>query len=130
VKEICTIGGIPQPVYKIPLRNIPEEDFVGVEIPELLDRIIIGPTEYPDAIQEAFTDLLSTCGVENPSNPEVSPQLSNYAQNASKQDMILEQQQFFTPCSDSHYDTLRLHGASVQGEMSFARCISSYCTVV
>ena len=39
-------------------------------------------------------------------------------------------QQFFTPCSDSHYDTLRLHGASVQGEMSFARCISSYCTVV
>src|SRR6266446_10385585 len=39
-------------------------------------------------------------------------------------------QQFFTPYPDSHYDTLRLHGASVQGEVSFSRCISSYCTTV
>ena len=37
-------------------------------------------------------------------------------------------QQFFTPYPDSHHDTLRLHGALVQGEVSFARCISSYCT--
>src|SRR5712691_11688247 len=37
-------------------------------------------------------------------------------------------QQFFTPCPDSHHDTLRLHGALVQGEVSFSRCISSYCT--
>ena len=43
---------------------------------------------------------------------------------------VQSEQQFFTSCSDSHYDTLRLHGASVQGEMSFARCISNYCTVV
>ena len=37
-------------------------------------------------------------------------------------------QQYFTPCPDSHHDTLRLHGASVQGEVAFSRCISSYCT--
>jgi hypothetical protein len=37
-------------------------------------------------------------------------------------------QQFFTPYPDSHHDTLRLHGALVQGEVSFSRCISSYCT--
>src|SRR5262249_4166265 len=41
---------------------------------------------------------------------------------------ILEHQQFFTPCPDSHHDTLRLHSALVQGEVSFSRCISSYCT--
>jgi hypothetical protein len=37
-------------------------------------------------------------------------------------------QQFFTPYPDSHHDTLRLHGALVQGKVAFARCISSYCT--
>src|SRR5438128_1573032 len=37
-------------------------------------------------------------------------------------------QQFFTPYPDSHHDTLRLHGALVQGEVPFSRCISSYCT--
>jgi len=48
---------------------------------------------------------------------------------ALRQEELFNDQQFFTSCSDSHYDTLRLHGASVQGEMSVARCISSYCTV-
>src|SRR5262249_5778126 len=38
------------------------------------------------------------------------------------------EQQFFTPCPDSHHDTLRLHSALVQGEVSYSRCISSYCT--
>src|SRR5215831_12508868 len=37
-------------------------------------------------------------------------------------------QQFFTPYPDSHHDTLRRHGALVQREVSFSRCILSYCT--
>ncbi len=65
-KDIEVIQGIPQPVYKIPLRNFPEEGLVGMEIPEILDRIIIGPTEYPAAIQEAFETLLADAGVEDP----------------------------------------------------------------
>jgi hypothetical protein len=64
IKEIQSIGGVPQPIYKIPLKDIPEEGLSGAEIPALLDRIIIGPTEYPLAIREAFLQLPSDAGVE------------------------------------------------------------------
>ena len=64
-KGIETINGVPQTVYKIPLRNYPDDGLVGMEIPELVDRIIIGPTEYPVALQEAFVAQLEACGVED-----------------------------------------------------------------
>ena len=67
-QDIEVIRGTPQSVYKIPLKNIPEEGLVGIEIPEILDRIIIGPTEYPVAIREAFETLLADSGVEDPAN--------------------------------------------------------------
>jgi len=67
VKDIQVIRGIPQPVYKIPLKNIPERDgqdgLSGVEIPELIERIIIGPTQYPLALGEAFVELLQQAGM-------------------------------------------------------------------
>lgn len=68
VREIQVIGGTPQPIYKIPLQNVPEEGLVGIEIPELIDRIIIGPTQYPAAVREAFEHLLSEAGVDGPAN--------------------------------------------------------------
>jgi hypothetical protein len=33
---------------------------------QLIDRIIIGPTEFPEAIKEAFTDILANSGVSSP----------------------------------------------------------------
>lgn len=68
VKDIQVIGGTPQPIYKIPLRNVPQEGLVGAEIPELIDRIIIGPTQYPSATREAFAHLLSEAGVDDPAS--------------------------------------------------------------
>jgi hypothetical protein len=66
-KEIQVVGGVPQPIYKIPLKDIPEEGLIGIEIPALLDRIIIGPTQYPLVMYEAFCDLLLEAGVKDPS---------------------------------------------------------------
>ncbi len=66
IHDIQVIQGAPQPIYKIPLKDIPEEGLNGIEIPALLDRIIIGPSKYPLAIWEAFRDLLAERGVENP----------------------------------------------------------------
>jgi hypothetical protein len=63
--DIEVIRGTPQRVYKIPLRNVPEEGFVGAEIPELIDRIIIGPTQFPYAIADAFHQLLEKAGVKD-----------------------------------------------------------------
>lgn len=52
-KAIRNVKGGLQPVYTVPLRNIPT----------LINRIIIGPTQYPWAAQEAFIDLLTMVGV-------------------------------------------------------------------
>jgi Protein of unknown function (DUF2971) len=66
VGDIKVINGTPQPIFKIPLKDIPDEGLVGVEIPMLLDRIIIGPTKYPLAIWKAFVALLVEAGVKEP----------------------------------------------------------------
>ena len=66
VKDIRIVNGTPQQIYRIPLKNIPEENFLGAEIPELLDHIIIGPTAYPLALYKAFVDILAGAGVADP----------------------------------------------------------------
>ncbi len=63
--EIKVIKGDPQTIYKIPLKDIPSEGLTGIEIPSLINRIIIGPTQYPLAMWKAFVTLLSEAGVEN-----------------------------------------------------------------
>jgi hypothetical protein len=69
--EIECVNGIPQTVQKIPLKNIPEGDLYGLEIPELLNRIIIGPSEYPQALHQAFVHLLDAAGVPDPASKVV-----------------------------------------------------------
>lgn len=59
------LGGVPQPIFKIPFVDYPEEGFYGATIPDLINRIIIGPSQYPVAIQTAFAQILSAAGVEN-----------------------------------------------------------------
>jgi hypothetical protein len=68
IKETEVIQGVPRPVYKIPLVDIPEEGLFGLTIPALFDRIIIGPTRDPLAMREAFMDLLVKADVEQPHN--------------------------------------------------------------
>ncbi|MGL4321353.1 MAG: DUF2971 domain-containing protein [Paracoccaceae bacterium] len=64
-EELVTLDGIPQKIFKIPFKNYPEEGLTGVEIPELLDRIIIGPTEFPFEIKQAFVDQLDKLGIKD-----------------------------------------------------------------
>ena len=66
ISEIRIINGVPQQIFKIPLENVPEENFLGATIPELLDRVIIGPTDYPIAVHKAFVELLTEVGVAEP----------------------------------------------------------------
>jgi hypothetical protein len=66
--DVKVIRGVPQLVCKIPLKDIPDEGFVGAEIPSLVSRVIIGPTEHPLAMHEAFVVLLENAGVENAAN--------------------------------------------------------------
>ena len=64
IRDTQVVRGVPQPIYKIRLKDIP--GLIGIEIPALLNRVIIGPSKYPLAIGEAFIDLLEEAGVQNP----------------------------------------------------------------
>lgn len=64
-RSIEVIQGVPQIVHKIPLRNYPEEGFLGAEIPDLVERIIIGPSLHGYAMRDAFVGELEKAGVEN-----------------------------------------------------------------
>ena len=61
-----TVGGIPQIVYEIPLKEDPANDVVGTGIPALVERIIVGPSMYPLPMWMAFVDALKKAGVPDP----------------------------------------------------------------
>lgn len=56
------IGGIPQPVYLIPLDH---PDIPLLHPANLFDRLIIGPSEYPVAMHKAFVTEMNQIGIAN-----------------------------------------------------------------
>ena len=60
------IRGTPQAVLQLDLKNHPDQGLVGLAIPELLDRIIIGPCQFPQIVSSAFHRLLEEAGVPEP----------------------------------------------------------------
>jgi len=62
------IDGVPQEVYKIPLKDIPEENFYGASVPEFIEKIIIGPSNQQNVMRSTFVKLLKDAGCENPEN--------------------------------------------------------------
>ena len=65
VKRIVTIHGVPQEVVVVPLIRDPENG-LQLDIPSILDNIIVGPTPYPFSMQKAFVQVLEEVGVGNP----------------------------------------------------------------
>jgi hypothetical protein len=68
VSTIESINGTPQAVCKIPLKDIPDEKLIGLNLPELIDRVIIGPSKFPVGSYDALLVLLTEAGVETPAN--------------------------------------------------------------
>lgn len=65
-KGLEVIRSVAQPVVKLKLDNRPEFGVNGLDIPSFIERIIIGPTQYPLVQQEAFATLLGNRGVVAP----------------------------------------------------------------
>jgi hypothetical protein len=65
LRSIETINGVPQNVYKIPLEDNPTENVTGISIPQLVERVIIGPSEYSLPLYEVFKVALEEAGLEN-----------------------------------------------------------------
>lgn len=57
------VNGVPQPIYKIPLQDDFERGMIGISIPALIKRVIIGPTQFPAAVWHALKTELENVGV-------------------------------------------------------------------
>lgn len=63
IPSVELIRGVPQIVHSIPFKDYPDEGLLGAELPELIDRVIIGPTEFPYHLRQAMVSLLTEAGV-------------------------------------------------------------------
>ncbi|MBA8878332.1 hypothetical protein [Phyllobacterium myrsinacearum] len=53
-------------IYKMPLKNRPMENIVGLEFPQLIERVIIGPAVNAEAIREEIVSKLAEKNVPQP----------------------------------------------------------------
>lgn len=67
VSSVQPIGGVPQTIYSIPLDEN-AHGFRDFDIAQMLDRLIIGPTQYSSAMAEAFTTALVEAGIPDGGN--------------------------------------------------------------
>jgi hypothetical protein len=65
-KRVELVRGVPQVVFAVPLAAEHNGVAIGLSLDSLLDRVIVGPTEYPDVMREAFVQLLHEAGVHDP----------------------------------------------------------------
>jgi hypothetical protein len=66
-----TVRGVPQMVSKLPLHDIEGPDgerFTGATVPDLLERVIIGPSDAGPVLRDAFVHLLDEAGVPDPAS--------------------------------------------------------------
>lgn len=60
------VHGVPQPVMKLILKDDPARGVTGVAPATLVERLIIGPSEYPLQIFQALAAALDAAGVQDP----------------------------------------------------------------
>jgi hypothetical protein len=60
---IEVVGGVPQPVYRIPLDVSVSPALAELDFSRIFNRLIIGPSAYPWAMFEAFGEALTQAGV-------------------------------------------------------------------
>ena len=59
------IGGIPQPIYKIPIDKTISPILSDLDLVKLFDRLIIGPSPYPWVMYQSFVAALTNVGVDD-----------------------------------------------------------------
>lgn len=64
LNEVECLNGVPQIVKKIPLEDNPDTGLNKADIPNILHRVIIGPSDYPNVVRDAMIQKLEDIGVE------------------------------------------------------------------
>jgi hypothetical protein len=65
-KKTRVIGGVPQHVYELPIDGDVAAELAGIDLAKILDRIIIGPTQFAGPMRDTFIDALTKLGVSDP----------------------------------------------------------------
>ncbi|WP_444904998.1 DUF2971 domain-containing protein [Microbulbifer sp. CnH-101-E] len=65
IDSVETINGIPQIVYKLPFANNEQMGIIGLSLSDMLDSILIGPTQYPGVIHQALSRELRDGGLND-----------------------------------------------------------------
>ncbi|WP_174019795.1 DUF2971 domain-containing protein [Agrobacterium fabrum] len=65
LSDRVTIAGSPQRIYKIPMVDVPTEGFYGATLPDLFQRLLIGPSGTSAQLRREFVQLLSENGVQD-----------------------------------------------------------------
>jgi len=66
-----TINGVPQIIYRLPLDERVDSILGDLDIRKLFGSLIIGPTQYPSAMYQAFVRALQSAGVDDAANKVV-----------------------------------------------------------
>jgi len=62
-----TLAGAPQRIFKIPMKDVPDEGFYGATLPDLFQKLLIGPSNVAQQLRREFIDLLEESGVPDAS---------------------------------------------------------------
>lgn len=65
---IRTVSGIPQRIYSLPLQGTEGMNLPTIDLKNLVYRIIIGPTQHPKQVRDAYLDTLKELGFHDPTN--------------------------------------------------------------
>lgn len=64
-REYRDVNGVPQRIYKVPFTDHPEHGLVGLTLPAVLKKVIVGPTQFPLMVWDAIVSALLKAGVED-----------------------------------------------------------------
>lgn len=73
--EVVSLSGIPQRIYRIPLRDYPERGFVGASPNRLIARVIIGPSNYGPIVRQALIDCMADAGIRDPESRIINSEI-------------------------------------------------------
>lgn len=65
IHGVEVINGVPQPIYKIPLSDRPDEGLINMTPAKLVKKVIIGPSNFPYPVNEAIVSEMAAAGIEN-----------------------------------------------------------------
>jgi len=62
------VTGVPQMIYRLPFDGAIDPILADIDFAQLFDRLIIGPTQFPVVMAEAFANALRAAGVSDLEN--------------------------------------------------------------